>query len=226
MTHVAFGSLQIAFDDRVLRPRAWTEAQSAWAAEILETAPAGQVLELCAGAGQIGLLAVAGSTRSLVCVDLDPVACEFARRNAAAAGITDRVEVREGPMDEVLRDGERFALVIADPPWVRRDEVGRYPEDPLLAIDGGDGRHGRWPGSVSTWPAGTCCRAVSCCSSSGPSSRSGPRARRPGVTEVRHMSAVSLVRLGPVRAAGLRAAPCGCRRTRGATPTSRSGTPR
>ncbi|MFC7496086.1 MULTISPECIES: methyltransferase [unclassified Nocardioides] len=133
-----FGSLRIAFDDRVLRPRAWTTAQSEWAAEVIRTAPAGPVLELCAGAGHIGLLAVVGSERPLVCVDVDPVACEYARSNAAAAGLADRVEVRQGPMDEVLRDDERFPVVIADPPWVRRAEVGRYPEDPLRAIDGGD----------------------------------------------------------------------------------------
>lgn len=135
---VAFGRLQITFDGRVLRPRTWTEAQSAWAAEILRTAPAGQVLELCAGAGHIGLLAVLGSTRCLLCVDIDPVACEFARQNAETAGMTNRVEVRQGAMDEVLRDGERFAVVIADPPWVPRANVERYPEDPRLAIDGGD----------------------------------------------------------------------------------------
>jgi release factor glutamine methyltransferase len=133
-----FGRLHIAFDSRVLRPRPWTEAQSTWAAEILATSPAGDVLELCSGAGQIGLLAVADTARRLVCVDLNPVACDYARHNAAAAGLADRVEVREGAIDEVLRDSERFALVVADPPWVRRTEVGRYPEDPLLAIDGGD----------------------------------------------------------------------------------------
>ena len=135
---VDFGSLRIAFDDRVLRPRAWTADQSRWAADLLPSAPAGPVLELCTGAGQIGLLAVVASDRRLVCVDLSPVACEFARRNADAAGMADRVEVREGSMDAVLGDDERFALVVADPPWVRRTEVGRYPEDPLLAIDGGD----------------------------------------------------------------------------------------
>jgi len=135
---MAFGPLQITFDGRVLRPRPWTEAQSVWAAEILETAPPGPVLELCAGAGQIGLRAVVGNTRRLVCVDLDPAACEFARENVAAAGLTERVEVRHGAMDDVLHDGERFALVIADPPWVRRDQVERFPEDPRRAIDGGD----------------------------------------------------------------------------------------
>jgi release factor glutamine methyltransferase len=134
---IAFGPLRITFDGRVLRPRTWTEAQSAWAAEILETAPAGPALELCAGAGQIGLLAVVGSSRHLVCVDVDPVACEFVLRNAAAAGLAERVEVRHGPMDDVLAGSERFAVVIADPPWVRRDQVEQFPEDPRRAIDGG-----------------------------------------------------------------------------------------
>lgn len=135
---IGFGPLRITFDGRVLRPREWTVAQSEWAAELLAESPSGPVLELCAGAGQIGLLAVVASTRTLVCVDVDPVACEFARHNAQEAGLTDRVEVREGPMDDVLRDDERFALVVADPPWVRRAEVGRFPEDPVRAIDGGD----------------------------------------------------------------------------------------
>ena len=121
----------------MLRPRPWTAAQSEWAAEMLVDAPPGPVLELCAGAGQIGLLAVAGSDRRLVCVDVNPAACDYARTNARVAGLADRVEVREGPMGEVLRDSERFALVIADPPWVRRHEVDRFPEDPVLAIDGG-----------------------------------------------------------------------------------------
>jgi release factor glutamine methyltransferase len=135
---IDFGRLTIAFDERVLRPRPWTAAQSAWAAEVLAEAPAGPVLELCSGAGQIGLLAVADNDRRLVCVDLDPVACDYARRNAAAAGMADRVEVRQGAIDEMVRDSERFAVVVADPPWVRRADTGRYPEDPLLAIDGGD----------------------------------------------------------------------------------------
>jgi len=134
---IAFGPLQIAFDQRVLRPRPWTAAQSGWAAELIAQAPAGPILELCAGAGQIGLLAVVGSGRRLVCVDVDPAACAFARRNARAAGLADLVEVREGAVDEVLGDDERFAVVIADPPWVRHSDVGRYPEDPLRAIDGG-----------------------------------------------------------------------------------------
>lgn len=133
-----FGGLQIEYDERVLRPRTWTENQSRWAAELLPDLPAGDVLELCSGAGQIGLLAVAGSDRRLVCVDVNPVAAELTAANASAAGLQDRVEMRAGLIEEVLASGERYPLIIADPPWVRRTETQRFPEDPLLAIDGGD----------------------------------------------------------------------------------------
>ena len=161
--------------------------------------PAGTVLELCSGAGQIGLLAVADSDRRLVCVDLSPVACDYARRNADAAGMADRVEVREGAIDEMVRDSERFAMVIADPPWVRRAETGRYPEDPLLAIDGGDdGMDVAW--AASTPRASTSPPAARSSSSSAPSSRSTPSASgcaatSSSVTEVRWHERGVLVRI-------------------------------
>jgi len=135
--HTIFGTLTIAFDDRVLRPRQWTTAQSEWAADLVRDAPAGPVLELCAGAGQIGLLAVAGTDRRLLCVDANPFACDFTRANAHAAGMADRVEVRHERLERALAPGETFPLVVADPPWVPRAETCRFPEDPLLAIDGG-----------------------------------------------------------------------------------------
>ena len=120
----------------MLEPRAWTAEQSRWAAELIQQAPPGPVLEVCSGAGHIGLLAVSLAPRSLVCVDADATACAYLRRNAAYAGI--RVDVREGRMDEVLAADECFAVIIADPPWVSTAEVGQFPEDPVTAIDGGD----------------------------------------------------------------------------------------
>jgi methylase of polypeptide subunit release factors len=132
-----FGTLEIAYDDRVLKPRAWTTAQSEWAAELLDSVPDGPVLELCAGAGHIGLLAIHARPRHLVAVDLNPVACAFVAENAASAGLADHVEVREGEMEAVLAHDDEFALIIADPPWVPSPDIGRFPEDPEIAIDGG-----------------------------------------------------------------------------------------
>lgn len=134
---VAFGGLRIGFDDRVLRPRAWTRAQSEWAASLLDDVPPGPVLELCAGVGHIGLAALAGSTRPLVMVDVDPAACRWARLNADAARPSHSVEVREADLAEALHDDEMFPMIIADPPWVVSATVGSFPEDPRIAIDGG-----------------------------------------------------------------------------------------
>lgn len=131
------GRLEIRWDPRILEPRPWTAEQSRWAARLLTTLPEGPVLELCSGAGHIGLLAVCGSRRRLVCVDVDPVAAAYAEQNAARNGLAATVTVRTGSIEEAAGDAERYALVLADPPWVPSAETGRFPADPLRAIDGG-----------------------------------------------------------------------------------------
>lgn len=133
---VPFGSLTISYDERVLAPRAWTQTQALWAHDLLSVVPPGPVLELCSGVGHLGLLAVHGTDRRLVCVDVDPVACAYARLNAESAGRAALVDVRTVSLEEFSSD-EVFALVVADPPWVRSELVGCFPADPVLAIDGG-----------------------------------------------------------------------------------------
>ena len=137
-TTVDYGPLRITYDSRVLTPRDWTRGQSQWAADLMQELPQGPMLELCTGAGHIGLLAAQLSSREAVLVDVDPTACEYARRNAASAGLADRVEVRQALAQEALDEGETFACILVDPPWVPTRDIGRFPEDPTLAIDGGE----------------------------------------------------------------------------------------
>ncbi|WP_262849778.1 methyltransferase [Mumia quercus] len=134
---LAFGHLTIAYDGSVLHPRPWTARQSALAAELAASAPDGAMLEIFSGVGHIGLLAAAQAGRDLVQVDANPAACAFAETNAAAAELAVSVTVRCGMLEDALEPHERFAVVIADPPWVPSDEVTRYPDDPPFAIDGG-----------------------------------------------------------------------------------------
>jgi release factor glutamine methyltransferase len=136
MSRRDFGGLAIAYDDRLLAPRHWTQAQGRWAAELLPDLPPGDVLELYCGAGQIGLLAVSGSGRRLVGVDVNPVATHYTRLNAEAAGLD--VMTRTGSVHDVLAEGETYPLIIADPPWVPQAQVHAFPDDPRLAIDGGE----------------------------------------------------------------------------------------
>lgn len=130
-----FGTLTIGFDDSVLRPRPWTVMQAEWGSELLTTLPPGRVLEVGAGAGQIGLLTVERHARKLVSVDRSPAAAEWTRFNAAAHRI--EVDVRCAAMLEALAPDETFVLITADPPWVPQAVVPSFPEDPVLAIDGG-----------------------------------------------------------------------------------------
>lgn len=132
-----FGGLDIAFNQDILRPRPWTLAQSLWAADLLADVPPGPVLELCCGAGHLGLATMRTTDRWAILIDIDPLACEFARANAANAGLGDRVEVRCAQLGDALSTTERFPLIIADPPWVPSEAVARYPNDPLRAINGG-----------------------------------------------------------------------------------------
>jgi methylase of polypeptide subunit release factors len=144
---MTFGPLVIWYDAEGLRPRPWTRRQSAWAAELLGGLPEGDVLELCAGVGQIGLLALVEADRDsdtashprrrLVQIGAEATSCRLAEQNAHEAGYAERVAVRRGVPEDVLRPGERFVLILADPPWVPHDRVSDYPDDPAPAIDGG-----------------------------------------------------------------------------------------
>lgn len=137
LVEFTFAGLSMVTDEALLTPRGWTAAQSAWGAELLSQVPPGPVLELCAGAGHIGLAAVYASDRSLVAIDREEAAAARIRANAQALGMASRVETRRGAIMEALAEQERFALIIADPPWVPHTAVGRYPADPTGAIDGG-----------------------------------------------------------------------------------------
>lgn len=140
-TSIRFDGLEITYDSRILEPRPWTVMQSRWAAELSADLGAGPILELCCGAGHIGLAAARRSGRDLVGVDVDPVACELARRNADANGLGERCTVlpRDLTRWRPMADGlDAAPIVLADPPYVPSRDVARHPDDPLLAIDGGD----------------------------------------------------------------------------------------
>lgn len=130
-----FGGLDILYDERVLEPRPWTLLQSEWAGELSPGAPDGPILELCCGAGHIGLAAAGVTGRPLVQVDVSPAAAELAEANAEAAGLAS--DVRCGDVEHVVRPGETFPLVIADPPYLPSALVPEHPDDPVSAIDGG-----------------------------------------------------------------------------------------
>ena len=79
-----------------------------------------RVLDLFCYQGEWALHAARGGATQVVAVDSSAPALEIARRNAERNGLADRVTFRAGDCFDVVREleraGERFGLVILDPP--------------------------------------------------------------------------------------------------------------
>ncbi len=80
----------------------------------------GRVLDVFSYTGAWGVSAAAQGADRVLCVDSSAAALERLTENAALNGVTDRVQTRLGDAFEALRrlrdGGERFDLVILDPP--------------------------------------------------------------------------------------------------------------
>lgn len=77
-----------------------------------------RVLDLCTGSGVHAILALRGGADRAIATDVNPRALAFARFNAALNGVAARLEVRRGDLWDAVREGERFDLVLANPPFV------------------------------------------------------------------------------------------------------------
>ena len=92
-----------------------------------------RVLDLFAGTGALGIEALSRGASEAVLVDNDPACCRLIEQNLALLGLNPRARVLR--MDAFLAParlrelGERFNLVLADPPYSSQD-VSRI----LLAV--------------------------------------------------------------------------------------------
>ena len=122
----AFRGLELQVDARVLVPRPetevlagavldWSRRQAHW----------GSALDIGTGSGAIALsLVTEGEYERVVATDVSGAALEVARRNAAGLGAADRIEFREGSLFDVVGEGERFDVIVSNPPYVAESERG------------------------------------------------------------------------------------------------------
>ncbi|MBD3379667.1 MAG: methyltransferase domain-containing protein [Candidatus Omnitrophica bacterium] len=90
-----------------------------------------RILDIGTGTGSLGFAAIAYGGGRVVGTELDPLAVKNARYNIKRFGLEDIFEVREVPFDSpsaysVIKDKEKFDLIISDPPQ-SYDEGDRRP---------------------------------------------------------------------------------------------------
>lgn len=99
-----------------------------------------EVLDLYAGSGALGIEALSRGARRAVLVERDARSLEALRRNVAALKVSDRAAVVNRDALSYLADcGERFDLVLADPPYdqkVAGDILRVVADRKLLCEDG------------------------------------------------------------------------------------------
>jgi release factor glutamine methyltransferase len=123
---------------QVLVPRPETELLVE--AAIARLPGGGALLDLCTGSGCIAIsVALARPDARVVATELSPEALGVARENAVALGA--RVELLEGDLDGPVAAGERFDVVVSNPPYIPAGEISglarEVRREPRIALDGG-----------------------------------------------------------------------------------------
>ena len=140
-----FRELELKTDPRVLIPRPETEVL---VQEVLDWASAGaeSVWDMGTGAGAVALsLAVEGTWTRVVATDVSPEALSVAADNAERYDLGGHVEFREGSLFEPLEEGERFDVIVSNPPYIAEGEKGELQpevrdwEPPEALFAGEDG---------------------------------------------------------------------------------------
>jgi release factor glutamine methyltransferase len=145
MSHILgrreFWSLDFAVTPDVLTPRPDSETLvTAVLDYIAERSRALSLLDLGTGSGclLLSLLSELPAAKG-VGIDISEAALDVARRNAVALHLAGRADFRRG--DWVQSIGERFDIVVSNPPYIARGDLAGLPAEvrlePVLALDGG-----------------------------------------------------------------------------------------
>jgi len=121
----AFRDIVLRVDRRVLIPRPETEILVgevlAWAA----ARGAASALDIGTGSGAIALsLARESGISRIVASDASADALALAGENAARLGLEGRVEFRAGATWSIVGAGEKFDIIVSNPPYVAESERG------------------------------------------------------------------------------------------------------
>lgn len=138
-----FWGLSFKLNDATLVPRPETEMLVQRGLEIVGPLDHPKILDLGTGTGCIPIsLLTEFSDLSAVAVDLSKEALDMARFNARRHEVIDRFTTLQGSWFDPVEPGERFDLIISNPPYIESAAIETLmvevrDHDPRLALDGG-----------------------------------------------------------------------------------------
>lgn len=141
----SFCGFEIAVSKHVLIPRPETEllAETAWQFLGSLGSVSSTALDFGTGSGCIAIsIAAKCPNARLVAIDVSPEALDQARANAMRNKLAERIEFRHADGFAGVAPGERFDLIVSNPPYIASEEIETLdPEvrdhDPRKALDGG-----------------------------------------------------------------------------------------
>jgi len=104
----------------------------------------GRLLDLCTGSGNVAIsFGIERPTWHVQGTDLSDDALAVARENAVRLGALWTVRFHQGDLFDAVSAHERFDLIVANPPYIPRAQIGELAADirdhePRMALDGGD----------------------------------------------------------------------------------------
>ncbi len=126
----AFRELWLQVDRAVMIPRPETEVLVGSVLEWSRGRHCLRAVDIGTGSGAIALsLALEGPFEHVVGVDISPEALKVAGENVAETALESRIELRCGSFFDALRPGERFHVVVANPPYIARVETDLLPAE-------------------------------------------------------------------------------------------------
>jgi release factor glutamine methyltransferase len=139
-----FYSLDFEVDPSVLIPRPETEILVGEALQRLPREAPSRFLDVGVGSGAVAVaIAAHRPLATAVAVDVSPATLNVAEKNARKHGVDDRISFSQSNLYDRLPPGDRFDLIVSNPPYVRTSETPRLAREvreyePSVALAGGD----------------------------------------------------------------------------------------